>query len=235
MSLLTIAQNAAREVGVISPSTVVNNSEDTAQRLLAMARREGRVLSRRRPWQVLVKTELFDTVAGQGAYDLPGDLRSIIRMTWWDRNDNTLLQGPASPQVWSRLKSDDISNTADSWFRIQGNKFNLHPVPSSAETIAFEYVSDAWVDTTGDGLGDATDWQADGDVAVLNEDVVTMGVVWRMLNALGLPYQEQFNEYQREAERLAARDTSSSSVSLNRSTGFPLGPLFGQKITVTGA
>ena len=69
MSLLTLCQDVAVMVGLNKPSSIINNTDSDAQKLLAIANMEGRALSRRYDWQLLVKETSFTTIAAgdQGA------------------------------------------------------------------------------------------------------------------------------------------------------------------------
>lgn len=217
MTLLTVCQDVADEVGSFRPASIIGNVEDTAKRLLALANREIRVLSREHPWQALLKVHTFSTSDGTDAYSLPSDYRFFVGGTWWDRGDQEPLIGPTSPQYWQHLKSG-ITDLAASevYFRVRADNIELHPVPGSAYTVAFEYIANSPVDTDGDGVGDASTFQADTDTVVLSEHVFHLGVTWRFMNALGLPYAEQFNEYQRELQKEKARDGGAPKLSLSR-------------------
>jgi hypothetical protein len=65
LSLLTICQQVARSIPIAVPGTVVNNSDGTAQLLLACAQDEGEALARRRPggWAAMQTEYTFQTVA----------------------------------------------------------------------------------------------------------------------------------------------------------------------------
>ena len=66
------------------------------------------------------------------------------------------------------------------------------------------------------GWGNATqqDWAADSDVALLDEDVIELGVIWRLLRRLGLDYAEEKDEYEARADLLAARDGGTAILDL---------------------
>ena len=54
MTLLTICQDAAKEIGVPSPTTVIGSTDTTNIQLLAAANREGKNLVSGYDWQVLI-------------------------------------------------------------------------------------------------------------------------------------------------------------------------------------
>ena len=126
MSLLTMVQQALREVGEFEvPATVVGNSNPTTVQLLALAQVEGRQLSKRHDWNVLLTEQTTNMVADQEAYSLPTDLRFLINATWYDRTQRRQMIGPVSPQQWQFLKSENIGASYERYWRIRGNQILL--------------------------------------------------------------------------------------------------------------
>lgn len=234
MTLLTICQGALEEIGEMEvPTSIMGSSNLTATQIRALANREGYMLSRRHPWQTLVKEKTFTTTAAAvqtGA--IPTDFSRIISATWWDRANYWRLLGPANPQQWQAINSGIVSTSLRKWFRIRGDDMLLWPTPSNTtDTIAFEYVSTYWVDTDADGDGEAAAWAADTNTAVLDEDLMRMGLIWRWLMAKGLPYAEQLAMYEREVDKAIARD--GGSPILNAGGSLPINT-FGANVPDTG-
>lgn len=221
MSLLTIVQNALEEVGKFeTASTVINNSNASVQRFRQLSQREGYLLARRGRWQELLKTHTFTTTASTDSYSMPADFDRFVDMTWWDRVNYWRVFGPATPNQWQTLKSAIVSEGVRRWFRLQGDSIYIHPTPTvTGDTIAFEYLSSYWVDTDADGVGESATWTADSDTSLLDEELITMGVVWRALRINGLPYAEEFNAYEREVEKALVRE---GAPAVNLAHGAPL-------------
>lgn len=219
MSLLTLCQNVARQVGLAVPATVAGNDDETVAAILAFAQREGRTLSRLHDWVVLQKEHVFTTVAGTATYALPSDFRSLVTRTAWNRSGGRRLGGPTTPIHWqARRSSGTTRDVNDLRYRIVPeslmSKFTLDPVPTSAETLAFEYVSTVWCKSAG-GVGQ-TAWAADSDEALIEENLIELGVIARVLNRLGLPYAEERAEYEAELLRARARDGGMAIAALDR-------------------
>ena len=66
------------------------------------------------------------------------------------------------------------------------------------------------------GWGNATqsDWVADTDISLLHEDVLELGVIWRLQRRLGLDYSEEQDEFYRRLDLLAARDGGTATLDL---------------------
>lgn len=157
MTLLSICQNAANNIGVTAPSSIVGNTDPAAQRLYQMARREGQVLSTRANWSALVVEHVF-IADGTDNYQLPSDFRSLITDTMWDRSRFWRMRGAMSPQQWQLYKSSIIGRaTIERRWRMRipsggqaGTtvKFALDPSigqTNVTEVFVYEYVSNAFV------------------------------------------------------------------------------------------
>jgi hypothetical protein len=69
----------------------------------------------------------------------------------------------------------------------------IYPTPTATETIAFEYVSNQWCESSGGT--DQSSWAADTDNLLLDEDLYISGLKWRFLRAIGEPYLDEKFEY----------------------------------------
>ena len=69
-----------------------------------------------------------------------------------------------------------------------------------------EFYGFKYVDTNGDGSANATSYAADSNTPVLDEDIITLGVIWRFLKQKGLPYDNQFQEYRLKLSEKQSKD-----------------------------
>lgn len=208
MSLLTICQNVAREVAIAVPSTIVGNTAEEAVTLLRFAQREGRQIAEARDWSVLLREHAFTTVAGTAAYDLPTDFRRFLTGTAWDRTEQEPMRGPITGMEWQFRKSGIVTSTIQRRWRVLPvsgvAKFTIDPTPASAASLVFEYVSTSWCQSAGGTAQSA--WAADTDTGRIDEDLVELGMIWRVLARLGRAYAEERAEYEIEKMRRWARD-----------------------------
>jgi hypothetical protein len=92
------------------------------------------------------------------------------------------------------------------------------PVPPAGDTYAFEYISNNWV-------LDATDvekaaFTADTDTAILDEELITLGVIWRFLKAKGFDYAEAFRTYELQVSQALARDGSKRTLNFTQQVNY---------------
>lgn len=221
-TLLQIVADAADECGISpTPTTVVNNTDDNIRRLLQMSNREGRDLVKAADWTVLQRLHTITTTASDGEYDLPADYSRLLRETEWDRTAKRPMEGPVNPQHWQSLKSSQFgASVIDKKFRIfrassgVGRSVYIHPVPTvSSESLTFEYVSSHWcVNAAGDTTADA--WAADTDIAILDRDLMTLGLIVRFKRSKGLDFASEADEYEQIFNRECGQDRPSPALSL---------------------
>jgi hypothetical protein len=146
---------------------------------------------------------------------IAADFDRFSNDTMWNRSTNRKFYGPLNNTEWQTLKGI-VVNGVTNYFRIRGNLLLLNPVPTVGQTLVFEYIGKNWVDTTGDGAADAVAYAADSNTTVLDENLVTLGVIWRFLKQKGLPYDNQFQEYLMKLSERQAKDGAKQIIRLTR-------------------
>lgn len=225
MSLLEICQNVADDVGVERPATIIGNPDRTAKRLLAAANRECQVLAKQ-DWSVLQREHEYQTIASQGAYDLPADFESLLSDTSWDRTNYWLMRGSLTAKEWQWRKSAIIATTAfRKQFRIKRGASNkrqyfIDPVPTDVTDQVFEYKSNGWAQSSTGVIQNR--WLADTDTPLLDEDLVEMGVLWRYLKRIGQSYIEEFNESSLIVRQMLAQDRAAPTL-IPKTNAFVIG------------
>lgn len=214
MSLLTIVKAVCKRVGVTAPVNAYSSTDDNIVRMIALADEEGRELANEYSWQRLTTEATHTTVAteSQGAITtVAGTAFSWIKNdTMFNRTSNRPVY-PVDDTSWQRMKASGITGPY-SMFRIRGNNLLAYPTPTAGHTWAFEWVSKNWCESSAGTGQDA--WASDSDVARLDEELITMGVVWRFKQSQGFEYGEDFNKYQRRLQSALARDGAKPRISM---------------------
>lgn len=220
MSLLSICQDAARELPIAVPSTVASATDDNdAQLLMRLARKEGYELSRRANWTALRKEHSFTTVAQESQTgSIPSDLSHFVEETMFNRSLRRPVLGPITPQEWQEHKSS-LSVAVDPHFIVRGSTMLFTPVPGAGESIYYEYISNRWA-ISGDGTPKAT-FTDDNDTHIWKSDeILVLGVIWRWRKHKGLPFQEDLFEYERIVADEIMRDGGKRRIQLNDRIGI---------------
>lgn len=218
MALIDICTSALRAMGGVEvPASFVGNGNLTARQCVALVTEAGNSLERTNRWSALIGTYTFDTVADQASYDLPADFRAFANMSQWDRTNNRPLMGPTSGAVWQFLKSGIAQGaTIDRWFRVQGGKLFLHPTPTAdGDTIAFDYYSKNWIVKQSSAENVRT-FTSDNDTVRLDEDLLTLDLKWRFLQAKGFPFEAEYKIFEATRDECLADDGGKGLINLGR-------------------
>jgi hypothetical protein len=225
MSLLTLVQNSAKELGLTSPSTAYASSDAQVIQLVALAQREGIELMQDFDWQVLTTEKTFSAVAladQTTASAVPTDFDRFIPETFFNRTRKRPVFGPVSSQDWQFTQAVVATTLVES-FRQRGNAILITPTPTANDTYAYEYISKNWCESSG-GTDQAA-WAADTDTGILPESLMTLGVIWRFLRAKGFDYAEAFRTYELAKAKAQAKDGGKRRYNMaHRTTNYPRAP-----------
>lgn len=180
-----------------------------------------------------VRCEMFST-AGEAAteitfakdtYDIPTDFDRFITQTWWDRTNQWRLIGPDSPQTDQLLRSGIFTSGPRRRFRQVGRRpaaYRIWPPPFNGGApapgaLVWEYISKNWVQTGDDTFADKM--TADGDICLLDDQLVIMGCKWRMWQIKGFEYAAMQQEYLDAVSAKFASDGGIPDLYLNRRSG----------------
>lgn len=211
MTLLTIVSNACDKIGLPRPSAVIASQDQSFRELLSFAQQEGDELAKAVPWQEITKETSFTTIAAYAQTNsIPSDWDRFVNGSMYNRTLQRKMHGPITPQEWQQRLAFPASSTVEWWFRVRGGEILIHPLPPAGNSVYYEYISNQWVDTNADGVGDSATWTADSNTAVIPEDLITLGVVYRFLRAKGLATWEMaFQQYRDQVAKKAVQQEGS--------------------------
>lgn len=217
-TLLDICRNAANACGFGSPVTIVGNTDKTARQLLTIANLECEFLSTQKDWQELRSEHTFQLVTSDQEYPLPDDFRWIIPGTTYDRDNDRIVLNPVSGQEWQYLKAWTSIGGLTRRARIRASQLEFEQTITAADngkTIAFEYQSSYWAQSS---AGSAKKrFTADTDIFRLDDDLMTMGIIWRFRRAKGLGYEDERAEYLAQLNIHKAADGGSRTLDMSSS------------------
>jgi hypothetical protein len=211
MTLLSIAQDAADEIGIYRPGAVASSTDPDAQKLYRLANKVGYGLMRVNAWQILTKEQTF-TALGQEVQTsiLPSDFDRFIPEAFWDRSNSRLVSGPITEVQWQSLKAAEYTNSTLRRFIYRGGQVSVIPAFAGGESLAFAYVSKNWAASSGGT--EQSKFLADTDTTVFDEDLFTAGLIYEYLKGEGLPWEMARAEYMEQFDRLIANDQPSANV-----------------------
>jgi len=231
MTLLSIVQDATDEIGFPQPATVVGNAE--VNQMFRLLNREGESLSKW-GWQALREEDTFTLVTSTQTYALATDFRYIVPDTMWNRDNKRKVVEPLTSSEWQFFQGWSTVNGLNLRGRIRNSLIEFEQTIVSGDngkTIAYEYISTNWSLTSGSSAQQK--FAADDDTSLLDDELLTLGLIWRFRKAKGLPFETDLAEYQKEVSQAKARDGGSRKLRLGGDSvnhlgvNIPEGDIFG--------
>lgn len=211
MALLGMMQEVCKRIGITSPNTVVGNTDENIIQLLSLANEEGEELSERYNWSSMIQEATHTTLAAQsqGAMStIASGFKFILPDTMWNRTSNRKVW-PVSDAEWQAYQSQALAGP-NSFFRIRIGNLYIIPTPTAGQTLAFEYFSKNWCESSGGT--DQSAWAADTDTGILDEQLMRSGIIWRWKKAQGLDYAEDFRQYEGRVANAITRDGAKKHI-----------------------
>lgn len=216
MTLLSICKDVADVVGVTRPAAIITGQDEMSRFMLGFAKETLTELGLM-DWPLLQIPYTFDTVANQGAYDLPADFGREVGDTVYTNSRYNAIRGSLTPAQWAKQRNT-LPELGMYRFRLFGLplKLNITPTPTAVDSVVLEYQTTYRVRRSNNAY--AAVWTADSDTPLFDEDLVTKGIKWRLRRQLGLDYSEEFNDYEMSrSSRLAQQlDLGSQPVAYRR-------------------
>lgn len=219
MTLLSICQDVANEVGIALPTTITGSTGADETKLLRLANKTGSMIMREYEWQNLCAEFTGTAVAGQAQTGLlPSDYSRIVPDTFWDRSGVKLITGPISPVQWASMIAT-TRTLIERKYIYRGGVISIYPDMAGSEDLAFQYVSKNWCESSTGTAQPA--FIADADVGIIDEELLTLGITYQFLENDGLPFGVALQQYDDCFDQLV-KNESESDLTLTT------GDIFGQ-------
>ena len=152
---------------------------------------------------------------GTDNYALPDGFIAFAQSSHWDRSNWRRVRGPASAAEWQWFKVRLVTpSELNRWFRIQGKRFYMNPTPSVSDVeISYDYFSKNWVQPT-EGA-DKDGYTADTDTPLLDEELLTLDLKWRFLQAKGFPAEVEYREWDDMLSTILANSGGARTINMN--------------------
>lgn len=196
MTLLTIVQNVAKNVGIEPPDTAVNASDPDCIKLLEFVNETGKELARRVDWSQLRKPSLIVGTGFAAPYNLPPDYARLIE-GWAITHDGAPVRGSLTADEWNSLVA--VEGAPRYFFKTE-RKIAFYPYPPEAAQVNLTYVSNAWTSAG------KTAFEADTETALFPDCLLEQGAIWRHKRHIAADYSDYLAEFEATLAELAQFD-----------------------------
>lgn len=179
ISLLSAVKAAMGESGMEEPAAVVANTDKTMLRCANAAARQ----QRQHEWQKLRKSTTV-TLTSATEYALASDFWAYVPDTLWPQGGIRPASLPTTPVMWTILESGIGLNPAQFNCRFLNNKLAVQN-PEADIVLRYEYVSNSPI-TDSTGATPKTEFTADTDLFILDEELFSMDLKWRIKKEKGI-------------------------------------------------
>ena len=198
MTLLTICNNLAQNVGLERTEAVLTSAKREWAEAAVMANAAGEELARRVDFGALFTTA---TLTGDGTdklFDLGADFSRLIPGIAVTFATSTVR--PLSQPEWASLVAiEGIPRV----FKLEGNKLRLWPYLATGLSVVIRYQSKNWCSNG------SAEWSADDNTALVDEDLFTKGLIVRWRRQKGMPFEDYEAEYEAALSDIANFDSRS--------------------------
>ena len=215
MSVLSACSDAAVELIGRPLNAVFSASGKFEREMQRHANKMARAMAKAHDWQALTT---LATLTGDGAaiaHALPDDydrmpVDAAVNSSTWQNFRYT----PARDlNQWHDVRTYISAGTPGFWI-ILGGQMNVYPVMPLAESATYYYQSKNWAFSAASEVKGA--FSADADTFRLNEDVLTLGIIWSWRQQKRLEYSEDMANYEVALSELRGRDRGSRILAVGR-------------------
>ncbi len=215
MTVLGSAQSAGLRLLGVKPSSLFSTSDPFALELADLANEVATDIAQVHDWR---KLQLLATLAGDAvaiAFSLPTDYdrmpkkAEVHSLNWKTAN----FRRVRDQDEWIYIQDNLISGMPGNWI-ILGGKMQIFPPMPVGETARFYYASNKVVAVDAASAGSKTAFETDTDCFVLNERLLTLGLIWRWRSQKRMEYAEDLKNYELALEQEIAKDKGSNILTV---------------------
>lgn len=203
--ILNAMKSAILRVSGVVADEVFTSSSQIAVEMADLVNDVATEIMRSHDWRAL--TRVANIAAGGESHPLPDDYdRMVLGATVDDQASWFWGYEPFdSVNDWMRYKSGSYNIQSPGGWIIIGGGLQFYPATNAA--AQFPYISNLYArDEDGDPKPEFT---SDNDTFVLDDRLLTLGLIWRWLDMKDMPYAEAMETYERALAQSQARDGGS--------------------------
>lgn len=213
MSALTALQNAAVRLIGRKPTTFFSSTATFETEMTNLLNEVAVDICKTADWQGLTKIYTITGDAATTAFDKPSD---------YDRMLVGQAMADGASWFWNYTQVPDMNTwiaiqngfylgaTPPGWWMLFGDQFQFAPPPGDGARAMFPYISNL-IARDSDGNPKAS-FTTDSDTFVLDERLLTLGVIWKWRELKNLDYATDQANFEKAFSEAATRDKGSRVI-----------------------
>lgn len=212
MTVLSACQSAFVRLVGRKPTTIFSSPDQMEIEMGDLSTEVAIDIMKSADWRALTK---IHTLAGDGtatAFPLPADYDRMVLGQDVEDGNNWLWGYTAVYDLseWIRITTSGFTAITPGWWIILDGQMQFSPAPASDAEAVFPYISNLIGRTAASAPIAA--FTQDSDSFVLEDRLLTLGLIWRWKAQKGLEYAEDMATYEAALSQAQARDKGSSVI-----------------------
>lgn len=201
--ILTAIKSAILRVTGQVVQEVFASTDPIAVEMADLANEVAADIAKSHDWRALTKINTI-TANGGEAYALPTDYDRMVMGAEIDDQASWFWGYHQFDSVneWMRFRSGGVSLISPGGWIIIGGEVNFYPAPGGV--AQFPYITNQWAIAEDSGRKAA--FTADSDIFLLDERLLTLGLIWRWLAQKKMAYAEDMQTYEIALAQAQSRD-----------------------------
>ena len=195
------------------PQTVFSSAQQMEMEIVDLATDVAADIAGSHDWRALTS---IHTITGDGvtsSFDLPADYdRMVLAQAVHDPNNWFWGYSRITDlDEWIAVTTSGFFGITPCWWIMLGGQMQFAPTPADGAQASFPYVSKNF-GRSANGATPISVFSNDGDSFVLNERLLTLGLIWRWKAQKGLEYAEDMANYEKALSEDQARDKGAPAI-----------------------
>lgn len=232
MTVLSAAQSAMMRLVKYRPQSVFSSEDPTVQEVADLVNEVAHYIVKKHDWQAMTGIGTFTGDGVTTSFPKPDDYDRMLVASNMQQPGFWFWNYTHMPTVddWLWLKNSGIGMVNPGAWILLDNQFQFYPTPPSAQQAQFPYVRNTYARS--DTGVPKQQFDADTDSFVLDEQLLTLGLVWMWRQQKRLDSSQEEVDFMDALSQEAGRDQGARTIvhnqRWNRNTRaawpFALGP-----------
>jgi hypothetical protein len=227
VSVLSACQSAMMRLVKYRPQSVFSSNDPTVQEIADLVNEVATFIMKKHDWQALTAIGQFVGDDVTRSFPKPADYDRMVQGSEIQDNITWFWNFVHTPTIdeWITLKNSNWNLISPGAWILLGDEFQFNPPPPSTQLAEFPYIKNTYARSNTNQP--KAQFDADTDTFVLNERLLTLGLVWMWRQQKRLDSGQEEVDFMTALSEEASRDGGARTIRhtafrrLNTSIGWP--------------